>query len=101
MSFIQPGIEVYEGMVVGLNSKDEDIELNVCKEKHLTNHRSKSHQGITQLAPDLIMSLEQSIDFLEADELLEITPMSLRVRKKYLTDLARRRSISQSHPQIF
>jgi len=97
VSFIQPGLQVYEGMIVGINAKDEDIEINVCKEKNLTNHRSKSHQGITQLAPDFILSLEQSLDFLEPDELLEITPESLRLRKKYLTVLERIRLTS---PQV-
>ena len=90
ISFISPGTKVYEGMIVGLNSRDQDIEMNVCKEKHLTNHRSKSHDGITALAPDIKMSLEKSLEFLEADELLEITPKSLRLRKRHLTDLARR-----------
>ncbi len=92
LSFVQPGVQVYEGMIVGQNARDDDIAVNVCKEKNLTNHRSKSHQGITQLAPDVDMSLEQSIDFLERDELLEITPVSLRLRKKYLSDLDRRRA---------
>ena len=91
-SFINPATKVYEGMIVGINSKNDDIEINVCKEKHLTNHRSKSHDGITQLAPDLQLSLEQSIDILENDELLEITPLSLRLRKKYLSDIDRRRA---------
>lgn len=93
-SFVNPGTMVYEGMIVGQNSKDEDIEMNVCKEKNLTNHRSKSHQGITQLAPDVDLSLEQAIDFLENDELLEITPRSLRLRKKFLTDIERRRALN-------
>ena len=92
ISFINPATKVYEGMIVGINSKNDDIEINVCKEKHLTNHRSKSHDGITQLAPDLKLSLEQSIDILENDELLEITPLSLRLRKKYLSDIDRRRA---------
>lgn len=90
-SFVNPGFQVYEGMIIGQNAKEEDIEMNVTKEKNLTNHRSKSHQGITQLAPDLNLSLEQSLDFLEKDELLEITPVSLRLRKKYLTEIQRRR----------
>lgn len=94
VSFIVPGTEVYEGMIVGLNAKDDDIIMNVCKEKNLTNHRSKSHKGITQMAPDLEMSLEQALDFLEPDELLEITPKSLRLRKKLLTDIERRRAIN-------
>ena len=97
-AFIKPGDQVYEGMIIGVNSKDNDLELNVCKEKNLTNHRTKSHQGITKLAPDLILSLEQSLDFLQDDELLEITPQSLRLRKKLLTDIDRRRAVrSQEH----
>lgn len=91
--FIIPGTDVYEGMIVGMNSKDEDIVMNVCKEKNLTNHRSKSHKGITQMAPDQEMSLEESLDFLEPDELLEITPQNLRLRKKFLTDIERRRAV--------
>jgi GTP-binding protein len=96
VSFVVPGTKVYEGMVVGLNNRDEDIEINVCKEKNLTNHRMKSHQGITQLAPDMDLSLEQAIDLVETDELLEITPQSLRLRKKYLNALARHRTL---HPR--
>lgn len=91
-TLIQAGTKVYEGMLVGQNSKDEDIEMNVTKEKQLTNHRTKSHQGITQMAPDLQLSLEESLDFLETDELLEVTPESLRLRKKHLTEIERRRS---------
>lgn len=91
-SFVTPGVQVYEGMIIGLNAKDEDIEINVCKEKHLTNHRSKTHDGIASMAPDLEMSLERSIEFLNSDELLEITPESLRLRKKYLTETERRRA---------
>jgi len=91
--YVIPGTDVYEGMIVGLNSKEEDIVMNVCKEKNLTNHRSKSHKGITQMAPDQEMSLEESLDFLEPDELLEITPKTLRLSKKFLTDIERRRAI--------
>jgi GTP-binding protein len=91
ITFIDPGINVYEGMIIGQNSRDEDIEINVTKGKKLTNMRSKSSDGIIQLEPATIMSLEQSLDFLEKDELLEITPLSLRLRKKYLTDIERRR----------
>jgi GTP-binding protein len=99
-AFISPGYHVYQGMIIGQNAKDDDIEMNVTKEKNLTNHRSKSHQGITQLAPDIDLSLEQALDFLEKDELLEITPQSLRLRKKHLTDLERRRQQNRppSHP---
>lgn len=91
-AFVQPGDEVYEGMIVGVNAKDDDIEMNVCKEKNLTNHRSKSHKGITKMAPDVVLSLEQALDFLLDDELLEITPQSLRLRKKYLTVIERARA---------
>lgn len=92
VAFVIPGTNVYEGMIVGENSKDEDIVMNVCREKELTNHRKKGHQGITAMAPDVDMSLEESLDFLEPDELLEITPVNLRFRKKLLSDLLRRRS---------
>lgn len=92
ISFVEPGTPVYEGMIVGQTTKDHDIEINVCKEKNLTNHRTKSHQGITQLAPDVKFSLEEAIDFLEKDELLEITPLSLRLRKKHLSEVDRRRA---------
>lgn len=96
-ALVVPGTEVYEGMVVGVNNADNDVEINVCKEKNLTNHRKKSHQGITTLAPDLVFSLEQALDFVEKDELLEITPHSLRLRKKYLTALDRHRA---DHPRF-
>ena len=82
--FIEPGTKVYAGQVIGLNSRQEDMEINVVKEKHLTNMRSKSSDGTVQLTPATIFSLEQSIDFLEADELLEVTPSSLRIRKREL-----------------
>jgi GTP-binding protein len=89
--FIGPGEKVYEGMIVGSNSKEEDITVNVCRGKQLTNMRSKSSDGIIQLTPPTRFSLEQSLDFLSDDELLEITPKSLRLRKKLLTELERKR----------
>ena len=92
ITFVDPGTPVYEGMIVGVNAKEEDIEINVTKGKKLTNMRSKSSDGVIQLTPATIMSLEQSLDFLEGDELLEITPQSLRLRKKHLTDIERKRS---------
>lgn len=97
VALVVPGTEVYEGMIVGVTNEDNDMEINVCKEKNLTNHRKKSHQGITVLAPDLDLSLEQGLDFVEKDELLEITPISLRLRKKYLTALDRHRAV---HPRF-
>ncbi len=82
--FIGPGVTVYGGQIVGLNSRGEDMDINVAKEKHLTNMRSSSSDGTVQLTPATILSLEQSIDFLEEDELLEVTPESLRLRKREL-----------------
>ncbi len=88
-TFIGPGVDVYEGMIVGENAKEDDIDINVCKGKQLTNMRSKSSDGITQLAPPVILTLEQALDFIEDDELLEITPKNLRLRKKYLSKVER------------
>ena len=91
ITFINPATKVYEGMIVGANSKDDDIAVNVCKGKKLTNMRASSSDGVIQLTPATNFSLEQSLDFLENDELLEITPISLRLRKKLLTELERKR----------
>lgn len=91
VTFVEPGETIYEGQIVGLNAKDEDIEINAAKGKKLTNMRSKSSDGVIQLVPALKYSLEQCLDFLESDELLEITPKSLRLRKKYLTQVERKR----------
>lgn len=95
ITFIDPGTQVYEGMIVGSNAKDEDIIINVTKGKKLTNMRSKSSDGIIQLTPATKFSLEQCLDFLENDELLEITPLYLRLRKKYLTEIERKRNARQ------
>lgn len=89
--FVGPGIEVYAGMIVGLNSRSEDLEINAVREKHLTNMRSKSSDGTVQLTPFTDLSLEQSIDFLNDDELLEVTPKHLRLRKRYLDPHERKR----------
>ncbi len=83
--FVAPTTEVYEGMIVGLNSRKEDIEINVCRGKELTNMRSKGADEAIMLTPPLVFTLEQALDFLEDDELLEVTPESIRLRKKYLT----------------
>ncbi|OGM26234.1 GTP-binding protein TypA [Candidatus Woesebacteria bacterium RIFCSPLOWO2_01_FULL_39_61] len=91
LTFVEPQTLVYEGMIIGLNAKDEDVSINICKGKKLTNMRSKSSDGIIQLAPPVALSLEQSLDFLESDELLEITPASIRLRKRELTELDRKR----------
>ena len=90
--FVGAGTDVYAGMIVGLNNRPDDLEINVCKAKHLTNMRSKSSDGTVQLTPHTQLSLEQSIDFIEDDELLEVTPHALRLRKKYLDANERKRA---------
>jgi hypothetical protein len=80
------------GKIVGLYNRHEDLEINVCKEKHLTNMRSKSSDGTVQLTPYTQLSLEQCIDFLQDDELLEVTPKNLRLRKRYLDANERKRA---------
>ena len=90
--FVAPTTEVYEGMIVGLNSRKEDIEINVCKGKELTNMRSKGADEAIVLAPPLIFTLEQALDFIEDDELLEVTTQSIRLRKKHLTKNDRARA---------
>jgi GTP-binding protein len=91
-TFVGPAEKVYAGQIVGLNTRQEDMEINVCKAKHLTNMRSSSSDGVVQLTPPIIFSLEQCIDFIEADEVLEITPKSLRLRKKELDPKKRQRA---------
>ena len=90
--FIGPGAKVYSGMVIGQNGKAEDIELNVCKTKHLTNTRSSSADDALKLTPPRVLSLEQAIDFIDQDELLEVTPESLRIRKRLLDSRERKRA---------
>ena len=90
--FIGPGAKVYAGMIVGQTGRSEDIEVNVCKTKHLTNTRSSSADDALRLVPPKIMSLEQSLEFIDSDELLEVTPKNLRIRKKILDSTARYRS---------
>lgn len=90
--FIGPGEKVYAGMIIGENAKSDDIEINACKTKHLTNTRSSSADEALRLVPPRILSLEQAIDYLDSDELLEITPKSLRLRKKILDHKERKRA---------
>lgn len=90
--FIGPGAKVYAGMIVGQTGRSEDIEVNVCKTKHLTNTRSSSADDALRLVPPKIMSLEQSLEFIDSDELLEVTPKNLRIRKKILDSTARYRA---------
>jgi len=89
--FIGPGVKVYAGMVVGQNPKADDIEVNVCKRKQLTNTRAAGADDALKLTPPKILSLEQALEFIETDELLEVTPTSLRIRKKILDSTQRMR----------
>ena len=90
--FIGPGERVYAGMVIGQSAKPEDIEINICKKKHLTNTRSSSADEALTLTPPKILSLEQALEFIETDELLEVTPKSLRIRKRILDPTLRKRA---------
>lgn len=90
--FIGPGTKVYSGMIVGQNGRGEDIELNVCKKKQLTNTRSSSADEALRLTPPRVLSLEQALEFIDTDELLEVTPKSLRIRKKILDPTLRKRA---------
>ena len=98
--FIGPGVKVYSGMIVGQSPKAEDIEINVCKTKKLTNTRSSSADEALKLVPPKIMSLEQCLDFIDTDELLEITPTSLRIRKKILDPTLRKRAMISMKSQM-
>ena len=90
--FVGPAVKVYAGQIIGLNNRMDDMEINVCKAKHLTNMRSKSSDGVVQLTPPVIFSLEECLDFIEKDELLEVTPDSLRLRKRELDPNKRKRT---------
>ena len=90
--FIGPGVDVYEGMIVGLNSRGEDLAINVCKEKHLTNTRASGSDDALRLVPPIQMSLEKAIEFIQDDELVEVTPKSIRLRKKILDNKERERA---------
>jgi GTP-binding protein len=92
LTFIDPGTFVYEGMIVGLSSRTQDIAVNVCKEKKMTNIRSSTSDIAIKLTPPIKMTLEQAIDFINSDELVEITPKSIRMRKKLLTETQRLRA---------
>lgn len=91
--FISPGVRVYAGMVIGQSGKSEDVEVNVCKTKKLTNTRSSSADEALKLVPPKLMSLEQCLEFIDTDELLEVTPENLRIRKKILDPMLRKRAM--------
>ena len=91
--FIGAGQEVYEGMIVGLNSRSEDMEINVCKEKHLTNTRASGSDDALKLVPPIDFTLEKAIEFIAEDELVEVTPKNIRLRKKILDSRLRNREL--------
>jgi len=99
-TFIEPDTPVYEGMIVGLNSRPQDIAINVCKEKKKTNIRSSTSDIAIRLTPPVKLSLEQAIDFINNDELVEVTPENIRLRKKLLTQAQRLRGISSTRRSI-
>jgi len=94
--FVGPNEDVYAGQIIGLSNRSDDLEINICKAKHLTNMRSSSSDTAPVLTPAIKMSLEQSLDFIENDELLEITPLSIRLRKKELDPVKRKRNKNQN-----
>jgi GTP-binding protein len=94
-TFIEPGTPVYEGMIVGLNTRPADMAVNVCKEKQKTNIRASTAEISVRLTPPILMSLEQSLDFINNDELVEVTPQNIRLRKRFLTQQARARNREQ------
>jgi len=89
--FIGPTVEVYAGMVVGEHCRDGDLEVNVCKRKHLTNMRSSNAEEAIRLVPPIQMSLDRSLEYISTDELVEVTPKSIRIRKRVLDSHSRRR----------
>jgi GTP-binding protein len=93
--FVAPGDEVYEGMIVGENSRQEDLDVNACKEKHLTNMRSSTSDELVRLVPRRELSLDQALEFLRADECVEVTPSAVRLRKAVL-DMTARRKLSRA-----
>lgn len=94
--FIGPGLQVYEGMIVGENAKGEDITVNVCKKKHVTNMRASGSDEALRLTPPDVMSLEQCLEFISDDELVEVTPESIRLRKKLLTKMERDKAANRN-----
>ena len=90
--FIEPGTQIYEGMIVGMNSRGNDLAVNVCKEKKQTNIRSSTSDIAIRLIPPLKLSLEEALDIINIDELIEVTPQNIRLRKKLLTQNERFRA---------
>ena len=95
---VPPGVPVYEGMIVGENNKDTDLPVNVCRQKKLTNMRASGRDDNVKIAPPWILSLEESLEYIEEDELVEVTPASLRLRKRMLSELDRKRAKKAGAP---
>ena len=95
--FIGAGTKVYEGMVVGRNARSDDMDINVCKRKQLTNTRASGSDEALKLTPHIVMSLEQCMEFISDDELLEVTPSNLRMRKKILDNTQRRKARNRAN----
>jgi GTP-binding protein len=93
--FVSPGDKVYEGMIIGMNSRGEDITVNPCKTKKQSNIRSSASDDAIQLSPPKIMTLEAALEFINDDELVELTPDAIRLRKKYLTEMERRKQANK------
>ena len=90
--FIEPGTEVYEGMIIGMNSRSDDMVVNPCKAKKATNMRAAGNDEAVKLAPPTVFTLEEALEFINSDELVEVVPDDIRLRKKYLKELDRRRN---------
>jgi GTP-binding protein len=97
--FIGPGVEVYEGMVVGRHCRDEDLDVNVCKRKHLTNMRSSNADEAIRLTPPIEMSLDRALEYIGTDELMEVTPKNVRIRKRQLDGKMRARAVKAAKPR--
>ena len=93
--FVAPGVDVYEGMIVGENARSEDMDVNACKEKKLTNMRASSSDELVRLIPPRLLSLEQALEFIREDEAVEVTPQSIRLRKVELSGTKRQSSASK------
>src|ERR1700759_1049173 len=98
--FVAPGEEVYEGMIVGESSRAEDLDVNACKEKHLTNMRSSTADELVRLVPKRELSLDQALEFLRADECVEVTPEAIRLRKAVLDGVARRKQARSARSAV-
>ena len=98
--FVEPGTKVYEGMIVGMNSRDDDMVVNPCKAKKVSNQRAAGSDEAIKLSPAREFTLEEALEFINDNELVEITPAEIRLRKKYLTNLDRRRHMREVNKEL-